>query len=332
MKEMANLKNVLLLGAGGNVTNGIYRILKDNKYRGNRVFVSCVKHVPVKQEDFFLLSPYANDKSFCLWLSGIINMYSIDIVVSGVEEIINEVAKNRDFFKSQNVDFAFESNEKIQIFQSKLATSKWLRDNKIRYPKFFSSEDNSRFDVEFFFGIDRLILKPNSGKSSQGIRIFDYSDFDKVCVPEGYIVQEYIGDESEEITVGCLLHNNKVYQCQLRRELLNGHTMKVELICNSLVTEYCEKIVRLINPKYPINIQLRIDKDGLPVCFEINLRVSGSAPFRHLLNFRDVEAMFYVNDSASLDDYFVDMFPVGTIGQRFYREEVDFKGQLIGFS
>lgn len=332
MKVMANLKNVLLLGAGGNVTNGIYRILKANKYRDIRVFVSCVKHVPVKQEDLFLLSPFAKDKSFCLWLSGIINLYSIDIVISGVEEIINEVAKNRDFFNNQNVELAFESNDKIQIFQSKLATSKWLRDNKLRYPKFISSEDNFRFDVEKFFGVDKLILKPNSGKSSQGIRILDNCDLDNFRIPEGYIIQEYIGDESEEITVGCLLHNNNIYQCQLRRELLNGHTMKVELICNSLVTEYCEKIVRLIRPKYPINVQLRIDKYGLPVCFEINLRVSGSAPFRHLLNFRDVEAMLCVNDSASLDDYFVDMFPVGSVGQRFYREEVDFNGQLIVFS
>ena len=53
--------NVLLLGAGGNVTNGIYRILKDDKYRNRRVFVSCVKNIPVMQEDYFMLSPYAND-------------------------------------------------------------------------------------------------------------------------------------------------------------------------------------------------------------------------------------------------------------------------------
>ena len=40
-----------------------------------------------------------------------------------------------------------------------------------------------------------------------------------------------------------------------------------------------------------MNIQMRVDRDGRPVCFEMNVRFSGTTAMRANFGFRDVEAM-----------------------------------------
>ena len=41
----------------------------------------------------------------------------------------------------------------------------------------------------------------------------------------------------------------------------------------------------------PLNIQLRLSEDGVPVPFELNVRFSGTTPMRARFGFCDVEAM-----------------------------------------
>ena len=44
-------------------------------------------------------------------------------------------------------------------------------------------------------------------------------------------------------------------------------------------------------PQGPLNIQMRLDKTGEPVCFELNVRFSGTTAIRANFGFCDVEAM-----------------------------------------
>lgn len=322
--------NILLLGTGGNVTNGIYRIIKDLKEYSVPLVVSCIDSIPVYKGDRFIKSPFANDPDFFNWLEEVLLKFNIDLVLTGVEEILFEISMNEKFQKNHlETKFIVEDKSNIEIFQSKLKTCQWLENLGIDYPRYYSPEVHGEIRRGIFNDVQRLLVKPIHGKSSSGINKFLRDEFIFEDMKSDQIVQEYIGSEDGEITVGCFFHEEIVYQCQLKRKLINGHTSHVELIEDPQITEYCERIIRSLRPQYPVNIQLRLRENGDPVCFEINCRLSGSAPFRHLLGFRDVEALLLANNGISIEKCFTEIAPIGTKGVRVLREEVYIENDII---
>ncbi|MDB4607455.1 ATP-grasp domain-containing protein [bacterium] len=294
------------------------------------VVVSCIDCIPVYDGDKFVLSPFATDPQFFTWLEEVLEKFNIDLVLTGVEEILFEISMNETFRnKHLKTKFIVEEKSKIEIFQSKLKTCQWLESLGVNHPKYYSPVIHGEIRRDIFKDIQRLLVKPIHGKSSSGIERFRKEDFIFDDVKNDQIVQEYIGSKDSEITVGCFFHNDNVYQCQLKRKLINGHTSHVELIEDSKITEYCEKIIRSLRPEHPVNIQLRLRENGDPVCFEINCRVSGSAPFRHLLGFRDVEALILKINGINIDKCFIGIAPVGTKGIRVLREEVYIENKVM---
>ena len=77
----------------------------------------------------------------------------------------------------------------------------------------------------------------------------------------------------------------------MRRELKYGTTFKAEIVENSAITAEVTKICERFKPVGPLNIQLRMDQNNRPVCFELNVRFSGTTPMRAHYGFNDVEAM-----------------------------------------
>jgi carbamoyl-phosphate synthase large subunit len=75
----------------------------------------------------------------------------------------------------------------------------------------------------------------------------------------------------------------------LHRELLDGTTWRAEAGEFPAARAEAVRIVEALRPMGPSNVQMRIDR-GCPVCFEINVRFSGTTPIRARLGFNDVEA------------------------------------------
>ena len=323
-------KNILLLGSGGNVTNGIYRIIKKLNDPNDKIFVSCVDIISVYSGDIFLQSPYAKDPEFFIWLDEVIIKNKIELVLTGVEEILYQISSNENFIRRHpSTTFIVEEKRNIDIFQSKLETCQWLEKAGLEFPKYYAPSIHNEIGLEIFDGVKKILVKPIHGKSSIGITEYFSGEINLASIEDNQIAQEYVGNEDNEVTVGCFYYNNNVYQCQLKRKLIHGHTSHVELIDDSKITDYCDKIIRLLEPNYPVNIQLRLRENGDPVCFEINSRISGSAPFRHLLGFRDVEALLLLSKGQSIDSCFSSIAPIGTKGARVLREEVYLEDNIL---
>ena len=75
----------------------------------------------------------------------------------------------------------------------------------------------------------------------------------------------------------------------LRRELLEGTTYWAEAGHFPAVRAEAMQIAAALRPMGPCNIQMRMHK-GRAVCFEINVRFSGTTPVRARIGFNDVEA------------------------------------------
>ncbi len=290
--------NILVLGVSGNVSFGILRVLRKNFPDAN-IIGSCVNETVNRVFcNEFIVSPFANTDQFLDWIYLVCERYEIDIIYSGVEEIISKLSSHEEqIYSFCDTHLTFPTLKAIKIGSSKLKTVEWLNDNNINHPK-YTLPKNSEDIAKFVNNINKeCILKPILGKGSSGLLIINpNTDVDKIRLNYAdYIIQECIGSSSNEFTVGCY-QNQKgklMNPIVMSRLLKHGHTVECEIVNNKKITNYCLEIMKCLNPMGPINIQLRLNEFNDPVCFEINARFSGTTLIRDQFGFKDVVSILH---------------------------------------
>lgn len=295
--------NILVLGISGNVSQGILKAIKQSNIEC-KIIGACVNLDTVGKLwcDLVYESPYANSVIFIPWLIDLCNEQKIDILLTGVEENLLVISKNINVLKQQTkTTFIVSEYEKLLIGQDKFLTCEWLKENNFNYPQYIEASD-----LESIIKLGRivgypLIAKPKNGKGSRGIfLIHSEEEVKNINFDKNYVIQQCIGNSDSEYTVGCYMDKNgkSVVPIVMRRWLSNGATWKAEVVCNQKIEEECLRICEAYKPMGPMNIQLRLDENGNPIPFELNVRFSGTTPMRNEFGFCDV--------IASIKEYLLD--------------------------
>lgn len=289
--------NVLVLGVGGVVSQGIVKALR-NSNLNIQLIGACIseKSAGLYLCDKAYIAPYANDTKFMPWLIDLCNNEQIEIVLTGVEENIVAIAEHIESFR-EDTDAIFISSgrEQLKIGQDKYLTCKWLEENGCNFPDYVLASD---LDEAFLEKTKYpIVAKPRSGKGSSGVFLIrDEKDLDKLEQIEdksSYVLEKCIGTIETEYTVGCYCDKQGVLKdiIIMHRDLQQGSTGIAEVVDNQKIEAEVRKICAKFKPSGPLNIQLRLDENGDPVCFELNIRFSGTTPMRAGFGYRDVEAM-----------------------------------------
>ena len=327
---MEHKLNILILGMGGNVSQGIMTALKLSQIPC-RIIGACVSSESLGLYfcDTSYISPYAKDESFIPWVIDTCNRENIDIIFSGVEENIEALERNRDLLNNTKSIFISASHHYLAIGNNKLKTCQWLKENHCHYPKFAASDDSvqvERLVKEVGFP---LLSKPMIGKGSLGIMVINNQQ-ELLTVPQNnYVLQEYLGDSNNEYTVGTYRNKagilDKMIIC--KRHLKYGTTFKAEIVHDELIEEECRNIASKFKVNGPLNIQLRMHHEK-PVCFELNVRFSGTTPLRARWGYNDVAGMineYLLNKPTNLNPQ------VKGIAYRYFNEayiDIDMQNEL----
>jgi len=330
---------ILLLGMGGNVSQGILKAIRASSL-DCYIIGACVS---ANAEGLYfcdkaVLSPYADSSEFLPWLFQMCRSEDITIVFSGVEEIIDAISPEREqLFSETGAVFRASSPDKLKIGRDKFFTCHWLEENGFRAPGCCISGDPKGAEtLQKQYGFP-LIAKPRRGKGSNGVFLIkDNDDLNAAVALPDYVIQQCVGDIDHEYTVGCYygLSGFVPEPIVMRRVLKSGASWKAEVAEHPAIQEVSKKICSVFRPDGPLNIQLRLDKSGIPVPFELNVRFSGTTPMRTYFGFRDVEAMLresvlgmeiedcfsvrkgmairYINELYLLGDEENQNFPIGT--------------------
>lgn len=285
--------NILVLGVGGNVSQGIIKALQLSSLP-LRLVTACISPTSVGLYfgDSAYISPYADDSDFTPWLISVCREHEINVIFSGVDIVLERLARDKEEIESvTQARIIVSSSENLHVFNHKVRTCQWLSKHGFNFPRFAESHDQPAIKALLSQVGFPLICKPNQGKGSIGVKtIWNMHDLEHCLELEDYIIQEYLGNPEEEYTVGCFCDKQKTVHSSfcLRREIVQGTTSKAFLDQNMQIIEESRRIVKAINTIGPCNVQLRMHQ-GKAVCFEVNLRYSGTTPMRASLGCNDVD-------------------------------------------
>jgi len=298
---------VLVLGVGGNVSQGILKSLALGSLK-YRVVGACISPLScgLYTVDRAYVCPRADDPRFLDWLLSTCRNERIQAVLSGVEPVLDRLAEHAQEIRTQTGALCLVSTtDRLAIGNDKLVTCKWLEGHGFNAPRHADARDHVALESLVEQCGFPLLAKPRGGKSAHGIfQVRDRRQLATVVGHHGYVVQEYLGNDDSEYTAGCFCdREGKVCgTIVMKRELLEGTTHRALVVDEPEIRREAERIAAALKPMGPCNVQLRVS-DGRPVCFEINVRFSGTTPIRARFGFNEVEAAIrhYVLGESCVD-------------------------------
>ena len=285
---------VLVLGVGGNVSQGILKALSASGLLC-RVVAGCVSPLSLGLylADRAFVTPYADDPAFAGWLERVCTEEQVDAVLSGVEPVLDALAPTAEALRERTGARCLVSSPSVlAVGRDKLVTARWLHEHGFASPRSADAADAEGVrNLAAESGLP-LVAKPKQGKASEGVAIVrDQAELDLLAGRPELMVQEYLPGDDEEFTVGCVCDSAGELRGSLamRRRLQGGTTSRAEAGDFPEVRSYAEAIARELRPAGPLNVQVRMVA-GQPVAFELNVRFSGTTPVRARLGFNEVEA------------------------------------------
>jgi carbamoyl-phosphate synthase large subunit len=286
--------NMLVLGVGGNVGQGILKALAMSQFHA-RVIGACINAsaMGLYVVDRAYISPPADHPDFMDWLIKTCSVEHIHAVFSGVEPVIRVLSKKQREIREKTGAVCIVSDPfQLSVGDDKLVTCQWLEQHGFQFPQYAASKDKEAIQKLAENCGFPLIAKYRFGRGSREmIQIKDENVLESVSMLDDYVIQECIGDPDSEYTAGCFCDREGRTRgvIVMRRQLNSGTTCWAEVGAFPDIRAEVTRIADKLKPRGPCNVQLRMSSKG-PVCFEINVRFSGTTPMRAYYGFNEVEA------------------------------------------
>ena len=286
--------NILVTGVGSLLGQGIVRTIKKSRLNTNIVTTDYFNTAVGLYwgNKGYLLPDIIKKKNYKSWITNLIDICQnekIDIVIPGLDFELPIFSKYKSLIERRTKSkILISSNKVIKIANDKWETIKFLKKNNFLYPESTLPNNIKKFIKKNKFP---LIIKPRFGHTSKNIFIaYDYKELKnylKKCTKP--IIQEIIGDESNEYTCSSVYIGNKVLSTiALKRKLKNGNTSIAIHNKNEYLEKFIHNITKKLSPYGSTNYQLKLTKKG-PVIFEINARFSGTTPLRAMFGINEID-------------------------------------------
>jgi carbamoyl-phosphate synthase large subunit len=292
---MALFKSILVTGCGGDIGQGVGKVLKSSglaakvigcdlhdEHPGRFIFDGCEFAARAGAPDYFST------------MLDIIGRNGTDLIVPTSEPEIRFLTAEGSLHNIGGVPVLTANRKALEIGLDKLATAEMLEAAGLDYPWTAVVKDGPPKELP-------CMIKMRRGSGSRGIYLVDdvkFADYLAGVRPED-IWQEYLRPDDEEYTCG--LYRAKSGQTRtiiMKRRLVGGLTGFGQVVSNSQIDTLLGRIADAVELEGSINVQLRLTERG-PVVFEINPRFSSTVVFRHMMGWTYL--VWAVSEMAGLD-------------------------------
>lgn len=213
--------------------------------------------------------PRGDDPKFLDEILRLCDLEKPDAILSGPEEEIIVLSKNKRLFAERGVLVLCPDYETVKVCADKVQTYKMLKSHGIPTPEIYS-----RGNVKF-----PCIIKPRFGRG--GRQIFRAEDADELEFHSKNVthpvIQEFVsGIEYTVDTFADLNGNPLSIVPRVRLQVESGISVKGVTVCDEEIISYCQKTVRELRLIGPACIQCMRNDKGLKFT-EINPRFGGGS-------------------------------------------------------
>jgi len=243
--------------------------------------------------DIGLTVPSADDTKYVPTLLQYCKEYDIDIVIPGTDPELPVLAQNKSHFEENGIAIHVGNPDTTAVATDKWKTVSLLQEAGLPYPESYLPAETSiaRICENLDFP---LVVKARHGSGSNDLYIATNRNELNVFVnrTDNPIVQEVVGNEDSEYTVGVIIDNNRnvVDAIVMKRQLKNGSTFHARIDSYPSVRETAIEVAETTGLTGSMNIQLRQTPEGRTT-FEINPRFSGTTAARAEVGFNGVDAV-----------------------------------------
>lgn len=275
-------KVVLITGIGGDISQGVATILRENRPDLRLIGVDVhAQHGGHLFVDQFALVPSASAPGYVDAIKDIVRKYAVDIVIPMSEP---ELAATRPFSElAPGVKWITAGERVVGAGLDKLETMRALTGLGVPVP--WTRPVSEGRPIAY-----PCILKNRSGSGSRAVfTVSNDEDVDYLVkrYPDA-IFQELLEPAEREVT--CAVYRRRdgeVASLLMLRRLTGGFTGWAKIITDEETARMCEVIAQGLDLRGSMNIQLRLTDKG-PRVFEINPRFSSTVLMRHRLGYTDV--------------------------------------------
>lgn len=324
---MAKHCNILVTGVGAIIGYGIVQSIRKCEYHCNIIGVDIFEDAIGRIWcDKFVQGVRANSPNYQEFILDLVKRLSINLIIPGIEQDVLALAKIRKELSSADVAVALNTDRCIEIFSSKLKTTRFLQENNFPFLEAYPAERTDCSTIEQAIGYPCIAKLDNSyaGKGQQVI--YCERELQAYLGVEGYLLQRYINSAcKKEFTVSVfgLGDGNFVNQIMLERTLgPDGATHKAKVIKIQELSRQIDLMCHIIKPLGPTNFQFICSDSDLPLfLLEVNPRISSSSSLR---------TAFGINEAAMCIEYYLHKkrpseLPVrGGTAQRFIADYIEY--------
>jgi len=273
---MNNEIKILVTGVGGPAGRATTKFLKEKGF-----FVVGVDMRDVETEaSIFHKVPPAIDPSYLASLYSLINKFSINLLIPTVTEELVIISSIKNKLKKIKCIVFVPSKKYTSIANDKFLTAQFLRKKGIPTPKTILGnglysikelEDNFNFP---------MLSKPRFGRGAKGVKVY-YSIKDLMEENRnGLVYQEFIPGEEFNGNLFCYPAGNPLVNVILKKIALEygivGNAIAVKREINEQIKNITDRTCRALKLEGPIDIDVRLNNDKLPIILEVNARVGAN--------------------------------------------------------
>ncbi len=242
--------------------------------------------------------PPANSSNYISEISKICDQEKADIIFPLYEHEMFKLLRHKS---SLNTLIAGDSVDALEIAGNKATMLEFLRRKNIPCPKFYvvdNIKDFKRAVYDLGYPDKKVVFKLTDLSGCRGFRVLNehyneqdlmfkmkpgspYVKLDKILrvleepIPK-LVVMEYL--EGEDYTVYSLVNNGTaLYTIPMRRYgLVPGMSMGGIVERNKKIISFANRVVQEFKFNSFVNIQLLLNKNGEPMIYEINTRISAT--------------------------------------------------------
>ena len=296
---------VIITGAGAPGAPGVIKSLRDNGERSIRVVGvdASSEAVGFRLADAGYQIPMANAPDFIDRLLEISIKEKARAILPLVTRELEILSLNKDKFQKEGVIVSISDYSPLTIANNKGQLLSYMKDKGLPVPRFFivnSKDEFVKAVKKLGYPEEPICFKPVQANGSRGFRIIDSqinrykllfemkptstyitldeitSILDETKIFPQLIVMEYL--PGKEYSVDLLVNQGKpLYTLPRRRDAMNaGISIKGEIVNEYDIIHYCNEIVQSLGLHGNIGIQVKRDKNNLPLILEINPRIQGT--------------------------------------------------------